>query len=333
MLPLPAETWDREAQEVVGRNRAGVGRGGVPNVLATLARHPKLLKAWYGFAAHVIGESTLPARDREIVILRVAWLCRSAYEWGQHLVMARNAGVLSDEISRVREGPHAKGWSVVDGLLLRATDELWSTSTLCDETWQALTDRYDERQVLDLLFTIGQYDLLAGVLNATGVELDEGLEGLGQVPSESTAPKNWVVTYRRKIRFSDADTQGIVFNANYSRYVADTITDFFDAIGVSWETFIAKGYHLVLAKSEIDFCSAARLGETLVTGARIGHVGTSSVTFELQCWDEQSGRVVAVARLVQIVVDHETLRPKSVPAFFLDAIRRVQTDFPYEPSR
>src|SRR5215470_14696249 len=92
MLPLPPEAWEEEAREVVGRNRACVGRGGVPNVLATLARHPKLLGAWYGFAAHVIGESTLAARDREIVILRAAVLCRSDYEWGQHVVMARAVG-------------------------------------------------------------------------------------------------------------------------------------------------------------------------------------------------------------------------------------------------
>src|SRR5215470_10682026 len=106
MLPLPPEAWEEEAREVVGRNRAGVGRGGVPNVLATLARHPRLLKAWYGFAAHVIGDSTLPAREREIVILRVASLCRSAYEWAQHVVMARGAGLSDDDIVRVRRGPH-----------------------------------------------------------------------------------------------------------------------------------------------------------------------------------------------------------------------------------
>jgi YbgC/YbaW family acyl-CoA thioester hydrolase len=245
--------------------------------------------------------------------------------------MARSAGLSDDEIARVRRGPHADRWSAADRQLLEAVDELWRTSTLDDGTWKALAERYDERQILDLLFTIGQYDLLAKVLNATGVELDDGLEGFGEEPSEG--PKRWAVTYRRKIRFSDADTQGIVFNPNYALYVADTITDFFDAIGVSWETFVANGYHLVLAKSEIEYRSPARLGETLVTGARIGRVGTSSLTFELQCWDEQSGRIVADARLAQIVVDEATLRPKPVPAFFLDAVRKIQADLPLEPTR
>ena len=332
ITPLAPESWDEEAREVVGRNRAGVGRDGVPNVLATLVRHPKLLKAWYGFAAHVLAGSTIPVRDREIVILRVASLCRSPYEWGQHVVMARAAGLSDEEIARVRNGPHVDGWSASDCLLLRAVDELWSTSTLTDETWKALGERYDERQILDLLFTVGQYNLLAMVLNATAVELDEGLEGFADVPSESPGTKIWAVTYRRKIRFSDCDVQGIVFNPNYALYIADTITDFFDAVGVSWDTFIANGYHLVLARNEIEYRSPARLGETLVTGARIGRVGTSSLTFDLQCSDEQSGRVVADARLVQIVVDHETLRPKPVPPFFLEAVRKVQIDLP-SPSR
>jgi len=126
------------------------------------------------------------------------------------------------------------------------------------------------------------------------------------------------------MRFSDADAQGIVFNPNFSTYIADTITDFFDAIGVSWDTFIRNGYHLVLARSEIDFRSAARIGETLVTGARVARVGSSSVTFALQSWEERSNRVVIDARLIQIVVDHETLRPRPVPAFFLDAVEKVQ---------
>jgi acyl-CoA thioester hydrolase len=138
------------------------------------------------------------------------------------------------------------------------------------------------------------------------------------------AESRWAVTYRRKIRFSDTDAQGIVFNPNYARYVADTIDDFFGAVGVSWEEFIASGHQLVLARSEIDFRSSARPGETLVTGARIGKVGNSSITFELRSWDEESGRVVIDAKLVQIVVDRETFRPKPVPAFFLEAVRRVQ---------
>ncbi|MGH7897755.1 MAG: acyl-CoA thioesterase, partial [Candidatus Binatia bacterium] len=103
---------------------------------------------------------------------------------------------------------------------------------------------------------------------------------------------DWPVTYRRKIRYSDTDAQGIVFNGNYAIYIDDTLTDYLDAVGLPSEVFLRSGHDMVLARSEIDFRSAARLGETLVTGAHVTRVGKSSVTFALQSWEEGSGRVV-----------------------------------------
>lgn len=134
----------------------------------------------------------------------------------------------------------------------------------------------------------------------------------------------WPVIYRRKIRFSDTDAQGIVFNGNYATYIDDAVTDYLDAAGLPWDAFTRSGYDMVLARSEIDFRSAARLGETLMTGARVARVGTSSVTFELQSWEEGSERVVIDARLVQVIVDHEAMRPKTVPSFFVEAVERLQ---------
>jgi acyl-CoA thioester hydrolase len=135
---------------------------------------------------------------------------------------------------------------------------------------------------------------------------------------------NWPVTYRRKVRFSDTDAQGIVFNGNYATYIDDTVTDYFDAIGLPWDEVTASGHDMVLARSEIDFRSAGRLGETLVTGARVARFGATSVLFELQTWDEKSGRVIIDARQIQVVVDHRTLRPKSVPDFLVEAVERAQ---------
>jgi acyl-CoA thioester hydrolase len=135
---------------------------------------------------------------------------------------------------------------------------------------------------------------------------------------------NWPVTYRRKIRFSDTDAQGIVFNGNYATYIDDTVTDYFDAIGLPWEAVTASGHDMVLARSEIDFRSAGRLGETLVTGARVARFGTTSVVFELRTWEEKTGRVIIEARQIQVVVDHQTLRPKSVPECLIEAVERAQ---------
>lgn len=134
----------------------------------------------------------------------------------------------------------------------------------------------------------------------------------------------WPVTYRRKIRFSDTDAQGIVFNGNYATYIDDTVTDYFDAVGLPWDAFTRNGYDMVLARSETDFRSAGRLGETLVTGARVARIGKTSVVFALRTWEEKSERVVIEARLIQVIVDHQTLQPKPVPAFFIEAVERAQ---------
>ena len=118
LQPLPAAEWDDELTPILGA-------GGQPlNIFGTLAHHPKLMKRWLVFGNHVLAKSTLPARDRELVILRSGWRCRAPYEWGQHIVIARTAGVTDDEITRVTEGPTATAWDPFDALLLRAVDEL-----------------------------------------------------------------------------------------------------------------------------------------------------------------------------------------------------------------
>ncbi len=135
---------------------------------------------------------------------------------------------------------------------------------------------------------------------------------------------DWPVTYTRKVRFSDSDAQGIVFNGNYLAYFDDAITDYFDAIGLSWDEFNARGYDIVLGHVEIDFKSPGRIGATLVTGARVAKIGTSSVTFELRTWDEATGETVVEGKEVHVVVDHESLRPCPVPEFFIEAVTGLQ---------
>jgi 4-carboxymuconolactone decarboxylase len=146
------------------------------NVLATLVRHPDLLERWSAFAGHVLGPtSTLPPREREILILRIGWLNDSEYEFGQHVLFGRRAGLTDQEIERVKLGPAAPSWDAFDATLCRAADELHRDGVVSDDTWRALAQRYDERQLLDLVFTVGQYNLVSWVLNSVGVELDEGV--------------------------------------------------------------------------------------------------------------------------------------------------------------
>jgi alkylhydroperoxidase family enzyme len=174
--PLDVGALDPELRERFAAG--GVGKGRVLNIFRTLAHHPKLLTRWLVFGNHVLAKSSLPARERELVILRIGWLCRAGYEWGQHVLIGRASGLSDAEIERIADGPDAAGWSDFDRTLLRATDELWEDAFVSDETWRALARRYSIEQLMDLVFTVGQYNLVSMALNSFGVQPDEGLPAL-----------------------------------------------------------------------------------------------------------------------------------------------------------
>lgn len=174
LAPLPPNAWTTEQKDLLAPMVRGEGLGrGVINVFATLVRYPKLFKRWGVFAGHVLFKSTLSPRDREILILRIAYLTGSAYEWGQHVSIGRDAGLSQDEIEAIKSDPGAHGWSATDRLLLQATDQLHANTCIAPETWAALAAHYSEQQMLDLIFTVGNYNMLAMALNSIGVELDE----------------------------------------------------------------------------------------------------------------------------------------------------------------
>src|SRR5258707_6735625 len=118
--PLPAGERDEQAQELLG----GVGTltGPASNIFDTLVRHPGLFRKWSPFGGKLLS-GKLPARDRELLILRTGWRCQSVYEWGQHLRIALASGVTQDEVDRVKSGPDDAAWDPFDALLQRAADE------------------------------------------------------------------------------------------------------------------------------------------------------------------------------------------------------------------
>lgn len=158
--------------EIDAETRERFGAAPMLNIFRTLAHHPKLMKRWLVFGNHVLARSTLAPRERELVILRVGFLCRAGYEWGQHVVIARQAGVSDAEIERVADGPEAPGWSDADRALLRAVDELRADAFITDASWQALAEHFTTQQVLDLIFAVGQYQLVSMALNSLGVQPD-----------------------------------------------------------------------------------------------------------------------------------------------------------------
>ena len=150
-------------------------RGHLPsvNVLDTVIRHPDLMRRWLPFFNHVLHKSTLPARDREVLILRTGRLCGAEYEWAQHVPFAERAGLTADEIRGIAAGADAAVWSDGhDRALLRAADQLHRETTIDDATWGTLATRYGIQQLMDVVFTVGQYRLVSAALNTLCVQLD-----------------------------------------------------------------------------------------------------------------------------------------------------------------
>jgi 4-carboxymuconolactone decarboxylase len=169
---IPVDELDAETARTVR-----VGNASVPNIFRALANHSKLLKRWMVFGTHVLAKNSLSPRDRELLILRTGWLCQSPYEFGQHTVIGLASGIDAAEIRAITAGPDAPSWSAFDRTLLRAADELVGDKRLSDATWQALAARYDERQLLDVIFTVGQYTLVSMALNSLRVPIDPGFPG------------------------------------------------------------------------------------------------------------------------------------------------------------
>ena len=176
LQPLTVDTAEGESKAQLERAEA---RGEpVLNITRTLAHYPELSSAWGRFARHVLAGSSLPERERELIILRMGWNCRSGYEFGQHRRIGQQAGLSLEEVERVKQGPDHEGWTAHEAALLRAADELHADAFLSDETWNELAQRYDTKQMMDVVFAAGQYNLVSMALNTLGVQLEEGTPGL-----------------------------------------------------------------------------------------------------------------------------------------------------------
>ncbi|MGD8863067.1 MAG: carboxymuconolactone decarboxylase family protein [Myxococcales bacterium] len=173
LSPLPESEWTDETRQLLK------GMGEKPlNIFSTLARHPKLLKRWLVFGAHILSKNSVPERERELLILRTGWRCKSEYEFHQHAAIARRCGISDEEIRRTTRD--VSEWSGDDAVLIRAADELVEDRRIADATWEALSQRYSDQQLMDLIFTVGQYTLVSMALNSLGVQTEDGSRGFPQ---------------------------------------------------------------------------------------------------------------------------------------------------------
>lgn len=135
---------------------------------------------YWAYTIHFVRNYTIPLRDKELLILRTAWLSRGDYVWGRHNLMGQDAGLTEEEVARVTGGPDAAGWSDFDAVLLRAADELHTSRFISQTTWDALGERYTQDQLVEVVLIIGNYTQLTMFQNTLGVQLPPDIEGLPQ---------------------------------------------------------------------------------------------------------------------------------------------------------
>jgi 4-carboxymuconolactone decarboxylase len=150
-------------------------------VFRTVAHHPDLMKRWLPFVNHILRKSTITLREREILILRTGWLCRSEYEWAQHIRGGKRAGLTDADIGCIMEG---YGLGAKEHLLLKAADELHLRKRIADATWTGLSRHYTTQQMMDVIFTVGQYTMVAMALNSLGIEVDDNLTDFPRLPAD-----------------------------------------------------------------------------------------------------------------------------------------------------
>jgi alkylhydroperoxidase family enzyme len=182
IAPAKRVDWSTEMQDFVDGFRSSVagagpeeGRQAGDNLLGTLARYPSLAMAFLTFNKHLLSGSSLSIRERELLVLRVAHLREADYEWAQHVILADRAGVTADEIARVATGPDAPEWIPVERALLQSVEQLLDEGIVNEQTWGVLADEFDEQKLMDVIFTVGCYSMLAMALRSFDIEPEEGL--------------------------------------------------------------------------------------------------------------------------------------------------------------
>lgn len=176
--PLQESQLTDDMRELLALPLQGHRKEELSSFLATVVRHPGLYRRFAPFAGKLLTRGKLPERDRELAILRNAWLCQGAFEWGEHVDIAKRAGISNAEIERVVRGASDPGWSADDRAVVAAVEELHATGTISDATWDALASRFDNQQLIELPMLIGAYQMIAYVQNALRIGLRADNAGL-----------------------------------------------------------------------------------------------------------------------------------------------------------
>lgn len=172
IAPLKVNEWTAEQRAVL---EPFAKQGRLYNIFTTLGHNPTALQAFLAWGGYVMRNTQLNARERELVILRVGFLCKAGYEWAQHARLGKEVGLTDAELARIKIGPMASEWTDYERALLDATDQLHSDFFVADSTWRNLGNWLTDRQRMDFVFVVGHYTQVCMMLNTFGIQLDDGL--------------------------------------------------------------------------------------------------------------------------------------------------------------
>ncbi len=203
----PRAEWTDETREVFAfwGEPNSWEEGSKTNIIMTMGNHPPLGKVYNHWGKHFLMANTLNTRQLEIIILRVSWLVKSAYEWHNHVGYAMNAGMLLEEIGAIRDFPSEGNWDEEETAILTACNELIENNVVSDTTWATLTKTLNKQQMMDLVFTIGHYVMTSWAISSFGVGIEGGADAVGfdlktksgKIPGKTYKPgevEDWIDT-------------------------------------------------------------------------------------------------------------------------------------------
>jgi 4-carboxymuconolactone decarboxylase len=181
MPPVEPEDYTDETRAFFARWTGGFLGGAEANpVLRTFAHHPKLADVFSQFNIHLLLDNTLPVKQRQIAIMRTAWLTRAVYMWSSHLNTSMSCGLSPEMFEPIKAGADDPWFTEFEKTVVRATDDLVNDRRISDENWNALMQEWDNRQMLDFMFTVGCYVAIAGVMRSIGARRDPDLLELAE---------------------------------------------------------------------------------------------------------------------------------------------------------
>lgn len=181
IAPIASDQMGEEAKAIAARIRQAAGApatGEVPEYVATFLKHPGLYEKHVALGTELLGNPALAVRDRELAVLRTGWLLGAPYEWGEHVAIGKHAGLTDSDIEGIVQGSQAAGWTARDRAILRAAEELREGAMISDPTWTELAAFLDEKQLIELVYVIGNYTKVAYFQNALRLRLQKGNPGL-----------------------------------------------------------------------------------------------------------------------------------------------------------